>query len=261
MGICRALKTGAYEDLSPRSDWPTLADFDLGGRVPICVGAGPSLDLNSFDLRRADRSKFAIIATDAALRHLVHRGIRPDAVVSSELEGAGTRKNRKPGTEPLIWGIETSTYRLPLFAPYTCNISLLELWQGPVFYYVDAGWKYRKWWDMAPSLWPGNAADALVVPQFLSVGGHAIACCEHLGATEIVLIGYDWQHAEDLHHCTGYSGQAPEEAHRKALEDMHRRWQNDGGKWTKDESIKITNCTAFGRYPADMPLIERLLNG
>lgn len=263
MAVCRNLGTEPYADLSARDDWRVLPDYDLAGRIPICVGAGPSLDINGEDLRHADPARFAIFATDSAFRWLVDRGIRVDAVCSSELEGATSRHAPdRPGTEPLVWGLEERTESIPLFAPWYVNTDFLQAWRGPVHFYTDCGWRYERWWEQAPSLFPKSAARAIVRPRFLLCGGHLLGCCEALGAREIVLVGYDWQVKDGEHHCSGYPVDDPGGAgNASKMEQNWKRWQADGGRWTVDQSICVTNCTARGRFPQDMPLAERLRRG
>lgn len=259
MAVARNLGTEPYADLSGR-EWPVLTDYVLGGRIPICVGAGPSLDVNGLELAAADPERFAIFATDSAFRWLLEHGIRVDAVCTSELEGATSRHDpAAPGTEPLVWGLEERTAGVPLFAPWYANTDFVGAWRGPTLWYTDCGWRYERWWEQATSLFPASAARAIVRPRFLLCGGHLIGCCEALGAREIILVGYDWQVAQGEHHCSGYPVDDPGgERNRSKMEANWQRWQNDGGRWTVDQSIRITNCTARGRFPQDMPLAERL---
>lgn len=92
------------------------------GKPAISVGAGPSLNKNSHELKRV-MGKAVIIACDAALKHLLNIGVRPDYVLCLEWD---------PLAERLFEGVgDVSDITLLLTTGASPEVRVN--WKGPVY--------------------------------------------------------------------------------------------------------------------------------
>ena len=94
----------------------------LRGLCAFIVCAGPSLDKNAEQLKEMGRLGI-IICVDAALRHLLDVGVKPDYCISIDSDGRCMR---------FIEGLDTSG--ITLICLTTASSELVEAWKGPRYF-------------------------------------------------------------------------------------------------------------------------------
>lgn len=136
----------------------------------IIVAAGPSLDKNIEELKRA-KGKAFILAVDTAMRHLIKHDIMPDAMVTMD-----PAKPFQYMNDPVIQDI-------PLFCILEANHEILEFHQG-IKIWIRGGSligkifaKYHK--DFGPYNPGGSVATA------------AFSVCVALQFKRVILVGQD----------------------------------------------------------------------
>lgn len=150
----------------------------------IIVSAGPSLDKNIHELKKAQGKAF-IIAVDASIRTVLQAGVRPDLLCSID-PNSPERFFTGSNTNEIFWACNQLS-----------NPILLEKYAKHIFYYGSFG----KRWDNIiqdelkynfPSITSGG-----------SVSTEAFMLALHLGFRKIVLIGQDLAFTGGVTHTKG----------------------------------------------------------
>lgn len=150
----------------------------------IIVSAGPSLDKNIHELKKAQGKAF-IIAVDASIRTVLQAGVRPDLLCSID-PNSPERFFTGLDTKKIFWACNQLS-----------NPILLEKYAKHIFYYGSFG----KRWDniiqdelkcIFPSITSGG-----------SVSTEAFMLALHLGFRKIVLIGQDLAFTGGVSHTKG----------------------------------------------------------
>lgn len=149
----------------------------------ILVSAGPSLNKNIQDIKKAKNKAF-ILAVDTALKPLVQAGILPDAFITID--------SKKPVC--LVEGERIKD--IPVIAPVVANYDILKEQRGKKIFYYDG--------RILPFI--AYQAAGKVFPD-VSTGG-SVACSGFsllykMGFNTIILVGQDLAYAENKSHADG----------------------------------------------------------
>lgn len=143
----------------------------LDKEVPvIIVSAGPSLDKNIDELKRAEGKAF-ILSTDTAVKYLLEHGIRFDAIVT--VDGRKSIKHLK----------DERCIKYPIFTVPDARSEILEENNGRKIWINGSGYLndlYKKYGYIFPEYIPGG-----------SVATAAFWVAQTMGAKTIILIGQD----------------------------------------------------------------------
>lgn len=158
----------------------------------IVVAAGPSLDKNIEELKRA-KGKAFILAVDTAMRHLLRHGILPDAMVTMD---AG---------KPVRYMNLEEIRNIPLFCILESRHEIMEYHTG------------LKIWFQGGSFLEGmiQRYDKIFLPYQPggSVATGAFAICAALEFERIVLVGQDLAYSGDITHAGGEKSHVLNEQH------------------------------------------------
>lgn len=160
---------------------------DYVGKIPqdipaIIVAAGPSLDKNIEELKKA-KGKAFIIGVDTAIRHLVKHGILPDAMVTVD---AGKPTNYI--NDPIVKDI-------PLFCALMANPEIMEFHKGLKIWFKAGAFLmsiYERYGKEFPEYNPGG-----------SVATAAFSICCTLQFERIILVGQDLAYQGEITHAGG----------------------------------------------------------
>ncbi len=160
---------------------------DMIGKFPkdvpaIIVAAGPSLDKNIEELKRA-KGKALIVATDTALRALTAHGITPDFAVILDAK------------KPPSYFKDAESRQIPLFAKIQANKEVLVLHEAEKIWYDSHEYLNTFYAHIGR-----KTADYHAGP---SVATAAFSICSALGFRRIVLIGQDLAYQGDVTHAGG----------------------------------------------------------
>ncbi|MBQ9118786.1 MAG: motility associated factor glycosyltransferase family protein [Lachnospiraceae bacterium] len=160
---------------------------DIVGKFPkevpaIIVAAGPSLDKNIEELKRA-KGKAVIVATDTALRSLIKHEIIPDFAVVLDAK------------KPPSYFQNPESHQIPLFAKIEANKDILVLHQTEKIWYDSHEYlkRFLTRIDRTPRDYHAGG----------SVANAAFSICSTLGFERIVLIGQDLAYQGDVTHAGG----------------------------------------------------------
>lgn len=162
---------------------------DLMGKFPrntpaIIVAAGPSLDKNIEELKRA-KGKAVIFAVDTAMKYLLSHDIIPDFIVTLD-----PKKSMKHLQDPRC-------SQIPMFCRFDSRPSHLSSNQKNLIFYNLEGYiktVYKRLGKETGTLHSGG-----------SVATGAFSICETLGFQRIILVGQDLAYAGDVTHAGGVS--------------------------------------------------------
>lgn len=223
--------------------------WKFAGKPCFVVGSGPSLDKNIGHLAAAHRPGMGpILACDGSIHDLQAHGIRPDFVISCEADGQHNRAII-PTTDLLLHGKDLSFYQdVPLIACTWLNSRFNTLWPcRERFWYANGDPRYDIFWEgHGDQLFPANVPLPLLTPRTSTVGFHGIEVARHLGASEVILLGFDFS-VQDAkkHHSQRFNIEW--EAHQADLKACYR----DHFTWFQDNfdakfEMSVTNCTEGG---------------
>lgn len=161
--------------------------LELKGKIrtdipAIIVAAGPSLDLNIDELKRA-KGKSVIFATDTALRYLYRHGIKPDVVVTLDPK------------KPPSYFDNVDFENIPLFCSSEANHEALLKHEGRKIWFVCHNFintMYHEFDKYISRYNPGG-----------SVATAAFSICKSLGFETIILIGQDLAYKGEVTHADG----------------------------------------------------------
>ena len=159
----------------------------LVGRFPpgasaILVAAGPSLDKNVDELKKAEGRAF-IIAVDTSLRTLHAHGVKPDAAVMID---ADIRQK---------YFTDTDFADIPLFAQIQANHEIMRLHTTRKIWFDSHAYLKQYYHEIGRDMrdYHGGA----------SVATAAFSVCAALGFRRIILIGQDLSYHGDVTHAGG----------------------------------------------------------
>lgn len=150
----------------------------------ILVSAGPSLDKNIDELKRA-QGKAMIIVVDAALRAVLDAGIRPDAIVSIDVNVP----------EKFFLGLELNNANW--FCVRQTKKEILQKYGEKIFYYGH----FTREWNKAIEEQLGYEIPMLESGG--SVTSEAFMIAIYLGFTDIILVGQDMAFTGGKSHTKG----------------------------------------------------------
>ena len=221
-----------------------FVDMDLKDRAAIIVSAGPSLDKNVEELRRA-RNKAFIFAVDSALRTLEKRGIHADLSITVDPE---KRIDRFDNIESLK--------NIPMVMEINSNPSILEKHTGKRFYLTSNNRYYKYIIDNM-----GKASGGLNTGG--SVACSAFDMARQMGFENIVLIGQDLSYPNgQMHALATYDNQEENKIGNEEIEyyevegydgkpvmtesnmDNYRKWFEK--EIAIEQNIRIINATEGG---------------
>ncbi len=212
----------------------------------ILVAAGPSLDLNIHELKKAKNKAF-ILAVDTALKPLLNAGIIPDAYVTIDPK------------KPLNLVEHDMVKKIPLLAPVTANSNILKAQEQKIIFYFDG----------------------YILPQiaYMSVGkklysaqtGGSVACTGFsllykMGFDTIILVGQDLAYTNNKSHADGtFQANMPKEDTSRMIRvkgnyeeelptlwnlKIYLEWFVTYIKGIKEHrsTVRVINATAGGAY-------------
>lgn len=158
----------------------------------IIVAAGPSLDKNIEELRRA-KGKAFILAVDTAMRHLIQHGIMPDAMVTLDVG------------KPFSYMDDPILKDIPLFCILESNHEILEFHQGIKIWFQGGTFQGEMFSKFDKHFVDYNAGG--------SVATAAFAICAALEFERIVFVGQDLAYQGDITHAGGEVSHVLNEEH------------------------------------------------
>lgn len=183
------------------------------GKIPeelpaIVVAAGPSLDKNIDELKKAEGKAF-IFATDTSVKYLIKHDINFDAMITIDSKKAGWHlKNEK-------------CHNVPMFCVLEANTRFMEMHKGRKIWFRGSVYMY--------DLYNRFNREFPVYNNGGSVATAAFTACVSLGFKNIVLIGQDLAYSGNVTHAGGTVKNIPgDKDGRELVESI------DGGKvWTR----------------------------
>ena len=161
-----------------------LGEQDLRGIPAIIVAAGPSLDKNIHELKKAEGKAF-IIVVDAAIKRVLREGIRPDIVVTEDAK-VPDRFFEAEGMENVFW-----------MANKFSKPKVMQSYGNKVFYYGST----IRYWDQKLIDTIGYRYPDLMTGG--SVANTAYGLAVYLGFKTIILIGQDLAFTGGKSHASG----------------------------------------------------------
>lgn len=160
-----------------------LAKAVQGGNTAILVAAGPSLDKNIHELKKAKNHAF-ILAVDTAVGPLVRNGIMPDAFVTIDPH-KDLELIEAPGAE-----------KIPVIAPGTARPALIEHQEGKKIFYYDSYAIPAHIYLINGKLMPSASSGGSVACSGFSV-------LFRMGFQTIILVGQDLAYTNNKSHADG----------------------------------------------------------
>lgn len=160
---------------------------DFVGKFPadfpaIIVSAGPSLDKNIEELRRAEGKAF-IFAVDTAVKALLDKGISFDAMITVDAKKSPAHLHREECCE------------IPLFCTLVSRTHMLLRHSGKKIFIMGGAGVDELYAEMGKPFFPINLGG--------SVSTAAFSVCEKMGFQKIVLVGQDLAYNGDITHAGG----------------------------------------------------------
>lgn len=164
-----------------------MQGIDVSKIPAVIVSAGPSLDKNIQELKKAE-GKVLIIVVDAALRTVLHAGIRPDIVCTIDPESPD-RFFENLELDNISWCCDRVT------RPW-----IMEHYGKKVYYYGF----FEKYWN---EILDENANYPFPdIPSGGCVSAIAFSLACYLGFRKLVLIGQDMAFTGGISHTAGIEG-------------------------------------------------------
>ncbi len=206
-------------------------NIDREKRPAIIVSAGPSLDKNIMELKKA-RGKAFIIVVDTALKAVLRAGIIPDLTITIDPH------------KPLVLFDDDRIRRLPMIFCVMSNKRVIDRQEGKKIYFGDSESYIQKIYDKyekkLSTLETGG-----------SVACNAFSIAVFLGFTEIILVGQDLAYPNGKEHTKdAYDNEA-----ENKLKDGKRYFEVEdiyGGKVLTEENMDAYRLwfeTQIVRYP------------
>lgn len=223
-----------------------LADVLPTDRAAVLVAAGPSLNKNIHELKRA-KNKLFILAVDTAVKPLMKAGIVPDVFITMDA--------LKPLSLIEIEGSE----ELPIIAPASAVYEVIEHQKGKKIFYFDGR-------EVPQEVYKRNGMIFPHVPYGGSVSCPALSVLYKFGFETVIMIGQDLAYTNNRSHADGTFQDKMEEQNTEQMlkvkgnyEDevpvrpdfiIYRDWLADYIKGAKkyDEKFRVINATEGGAY-------------
>ncbi len=207
------------------------------------VAAGPSLNKNIKELKRAKNKSF-IIAVDTAVKPLLRERIEPDLFATLD------------GIKPLEVVETEQAKNLPMLTKVTAARSIMDYHTGKKFFY-DEGYQY------VHKLFQMNGKTIEGFPTGGSVATLAFSLACHLGFRKIIFVGQDLAYTDHKSHADGtFQDVMPEENTEKFIKvpgnyeeevptlknlDGYRKWFEEYIEWwQKRHDTEFINATEGG---------------
>ncbi|MCI9531200.1 MAG: motility associated factor glycosyltransferase family protein [Lachnospiraceae bacterium] len=207
------------------------------------VSAGPSLNKNIKELKRAKNKSF-IIAVDTAIKPLVKEGILPDMFATLD------------GIKPVELVEQEEAKGIPLLTKLTATKGMLDYHTGKKFF-INEGFRY------ANKLFEINQKSIEGFPVGGSVATLAFSMVCHLGFRKIIFVGQDLAYTDNKSHADGtfqekmpeentedfimVPGNYKEEVPTLSNLDGYRKWFGEFIKqWEKGHYVEFINATEGG---------------
>ncbi len=160
---------------------------DYEGKIPtdipaIVVAAGPSLDKNIEELKRA-KGKAFIIAVDTAMRQLIKHNIIPDAMVTLD------------AAKPFRYMNDPAIKDIPLFCILESNHEIMEFHEGIKIWFQGS--------SFLDTLFEHYGKEFIPYSPGGSVATAAFMICASLKFKRIVFVGQDLAYQGEITHAGG----------------------------------------------------------
>lgn len=192
-----------------------LSDVDFDNIPAIIVAAGPSLDKNIMELKRA-KGKAFIIAVDTALNSLAKVDIIPDIAVTVDPH------------KPLTLFQNPKMKKVPMVVSQYSSSSVISALSAKKFYMGEhdyIAYMFDKYGKEAPAQLESGG----------SVANNAFSLAQYIGFRTIILVGQDLAYTNNKKHTTdAYGGDNSFIKEEEKSKDYMLVDAIDGGKvWTK----------------------------
>lgn len=207
------------------------------------VSAGPSLNKNIKQLKRAKNKSF-MIAVDTALKPLLKEGIVPDMFATLD------------GIKPVELIEQEEAKNIPLLAKLTSTKGMLDYHTGKKFF-INEGLRY------ANELFAMNhkSIEGFAVGGSVATLAFSLVC--HLGFRKIIFVGQDLAYTGNKSHADGtFQEKMPQEDTKGFIMvpgnyedelptlsnlDGYRKWFGEYiEQWEKDHYVEFINATEGG---------------
>lgn len=188
------------------------------GKIPkdvpvIIVAAGPSLDKNIEDLKKAEKKAF-IIAVDTAVKFLIAHSVHFDVIITKDVKKSDAHLS------------DERCFEYPIIADIRSKNSILEMNQG------------RKIWnntsDFMRILYGKHGLYYSTGMQGLSVATDAFVAAELIGVKRIILVGQDLAYSDKYTHAGGVANHIYDEQNGIIeVEDIHGGMIKSRGDWVE----------------------------
>lgn len=169
-----------YEQYTVNQLKEALEDIDKDMCPAIIVSAGPSLDKNIQELKKAKNKAF-IIAVDTALNSLAKAGIEPDIAITVDTH------------KPVSLFLEEQSINIPMIVCQYSNAEVMAMLSGKRFYMGEMNYftgLYVKYGEEMPAM----------IETGGSVANNAFSVAQYLGFTKIILVGQDLAYTDNKSH-------------------------------------------------------------
>lgn len=168
----------------------------LGGAIPtdipaIVISAGPSLNKNILELKKAKNKAF-LIAVDTAIKPLLKNGIYPDVFVIVD------------GLKPVSLIEAEGVSDVPLVTPFVAAKSVLEYHKGKKFFFEDASVLPQHVYNLCGKSFEGLESGG-------SVANNAFSLAVLMGFKTIIFVGQDLAMTGNKTHADGTFAEKMEE--------------------------------------------------
>lgn len=214
-------------------------------RVAILVSAGPSLNKNIQELKKAKNKAF-ILAVDTALKPLLKAGIKPDAFFTIDAQ--------KPLELIEAEGVES----IPVIAPTCASQAVMEHQKGKHIFFHDD-------YDIPYFVYQVNGLEFPRVTMGGSVACSAFSLLYKMGFETVILVGQDLAYSDNKSHADGtLQEKMPEEDTQDMIMvkgnytdkvptlvvfRLFIYWFNDYIKGAKEHrEFRVVNATEGGAY-------------
>lgn len=178
----------------------------------IIVSAGPSLDKNIEELKKA-KGKALIMVVDTAVRRMLEKNVPFDCMVTVD--------PRKPSEYMKLPGCKD----IPLFCGLESNYEIMDYHEGRKIWFLDSGVYLTK-------LYAKHQKQFVVPATGGSVATAALSVCATLKFRKIILVGQDLAYDGEFTHAGGeISGIKNEESTVCMLEGINGEMVKSRGDW------------------------------
>lgn len=155
-------------------------NVDVEKYPAIIVSAGPSLDKNIHELKKAEKKAFLIVV-DTALKTVLRAGIRPDITITVDPH------------KPIVLFEDARISELPMVVCLTSNTQVLQKHKGKKIYFGEG----KSYYDSIYKMY-GKKVSSTETGG--SVANNAFSLAQFLGFKTIVLIGQDLAYPDKKGH-------------------------------------------------------------